>query len=197
LTIAKRLVQLHGGSIEAHSGGPGRGSEFVVRLPLALTPNATQADQRQPPALPAGRRLRVLVVDDNDDLVQMLKLAIEGMGHEVRKALDGRSAISAALSYRPDVVLLDLGLPIVSGIDVARELWRHGEMANMRLVALTRWGQEEDRRHTSEAGFDYHLTKPTDPEELERRPRRSVRSVATLRTCTGLSTSPRKPASRR
>jgi PAS domain S-box-containing protein len=168
LTIAKRLVQLHGGSIEAHSGGPGRGSEFVVRLPLALTPMATQTEQRQLSSLVAGMRLKVLMVDDNIDLVEMLKLAVEGMGHEVRTALDGQSAISTALSYRPDVVLLDLGLPIVSGLNVARELRRHREIADMRLVALTGWGQEVDRRQTSEAGFDNHLTKPTAPEELER-----------------------------
>jgi CheY-like chemotaxis protein len=168
LTIANRLVQLHGGSIAAHSGGPGRGSEFVVRLPLGLTPIATQTDPTQPSFRVAGIRLKVLVVDDNTDLVEMLKLAVEGMGHEVRTALDGQSAISTALAYRPDVVLLDLGLPIVSGLDVARELRRHGEIADMRLVALTGWGQEVDRRHTSEVGFDYHLTKPTAPEELER-----------------------------
>jgi PAS domain S-box-containing protein len=168
LTIAKRLVQLHGGSIEAHSGGPGRGSEFVVRLPLAQTPRATQTEQRQPSSLGAGIRLKVLVVDDNNDLVEMLKLAVEGMGHQVRTALEGQSAISTALAYRPDVVLLDLGLPIISGLDVARELRRHREIADMRLVALTGWGQEVDRRHTSEAGFDYHLTKPTAPEELEK-----------------------------
>jgi PAS domain S-box-containing protein len=168
LTIANRLVQLHGGSIEAHSGGPGRGSEFVVRLPLVLTPMPTQTEQREPSFRVAGIRLRVLVVDDNADLVEMLKLAVEGMGHEVRTALDGQSAISTALAYRPDVVLLDLGLPIVNGLDVARELRRHREIADMRLVALTGWGQEVDRRHTSEVGFDYHLTKPTAPEELER-----------------------------
>ena len=167
LTIAKRLIQLHGGSIEAHSSGPGRGSEFVVRLPLALTPNPTRVEHHQASSLPAGRRLKVLVVDDNNDLVQMLELTIAGMGHDVRKALDGRSAILAALSYRPDVVLLDLGLPIVSGLEVARELRRHREITNMRLVALTGWGQEDDRRHTSEVGFDHHLTKPTAPEELE------------------------------
>jgi CheY-like chemotaxis protein len=167
LTIAKRLVELHDGSIDAHSAGPGHGTEFVVRLPLALAPTGTHADSRPPASHQARRRLKVLVVDDNIDLVQMLDLAVQGMGHEVRTALDGRSAISAALSYRPDVVLLDLGLPVVSGLDVARELRRHPEGANMRLIALTGWGQEEDRRHTAEAGFDYHLTKPTDPDNLE------------------------------
>jgi PAS domain S-box-containing protein len=168
LTIAKRLVESHGGSIEPHSAGPGRGAEFVVRLPLAPTSQTTHVERRQSTSTMPVRRLKVLVVDDNDDFVQMVTLAIEGMGHEVRKALDGQTAISAALSYRPDVVLLDLGLPIVSGLDVACELRRHREMANVRLVAMTGWGQETDRRHTLEAGFDYHLTKPTEPDELER-----------------------------
>jgi PAS domain S-box-containing protein len=97
VAIAKRLVQLHDGSIEAHSAGAGRGSEFVVQLPLALTGSAAQTEPRQPLAVSAGRRLKVLVVDDNNDLVQMLEMTIERMGHEVRKALDGQSAISAAL----------------------------------------------------------------------------------------------------
>jgi PAS domain S-box-containing protein len=168
LTVAKRLVQLHGGSIEAHSGGTGRGTEFVVRLPLASAPDPARAEQREPSLFPPVRRLKVLVVDDNPDLVQMLALTVEGMGHEVRKALDGRTGLSAALSYRPDVVLLDLGLPIVSGLDVARELRQHESMAHTRLVALTGRGQEEDRQRTAQAGFDYHLIKPASPEELER-----------------------------
>ena len=98
----------------------------------------------------------------------MLGLVVSGLGHEVRKALDGRSAVSAALSYRPDVVLLNLGLPLMTGIEVARELRRHPETADTQLVALTGWGQMEDRRQTQEAGFDHHLTKPTDPKTLER-----------------------------
>ncbi len=167
LTIARRIVQLHGGSIAVHSNGRGRGTEFVVRLPLAAPPATSHAGRRPPASLPSGRRLKVLVVDDNSDLVAMLDWAIRGMGHEVRTALDGQSAISATLSYRPDVVLLDLGLPVISGLDVARELRRHPELAAMRLVALTGWGQADDHRHTTEAGFDHHLTKPTEPEELE------------------------------
>jgi CheY-like chemotaxis protein len=110
----------------------------------------------------------VLIVDDSADLVEMLGLVVEGFGHDVRKTLDGRSAIAVALAYRPDVVLLDLGLPVISGEDVARELRRHPEMAATRLVALTGWGQAEDRRRTKDAGFDDHLTKPTDPRELQR-----------------------------
>jgi PAS domain S-box-containing protein len=167
LTIAKRLVHLHGGSIEAYSAGPARGAEFVVRLPLASTPTDTRAEQDQETALPPFRPLKVLIVDDNYDLLQMLQLAVEGMGHDVRKALDGQSAIAAALSYRPDVILLDLGLPVVSGLEVARELRRRPEMTTTRLVALTGWGQEKERRTTTEAGFDLHLTKPTEPAELQ------------------------------
>jgi PAS domain S-box-containing protein len=168
LTIAKRLVQLHGGSIEAHSGGPGRGTEFVVRLPLASAADRSRAEQREPSLFPPARRLKVLVVDDNHDFVQMLELAIQDMGHDVRKALDGRTGIAAALSYRPDVVILDLGLPIVSGLEVARALREHRELAHTRLVALTGRGQDEDRQRTLAGGFDHHLTKPTSPEELGR-----------------------------
>jgi PAS domain S-box-containing protein len=167
LALAKRLVEMHGGTIEAHSAGAGQGAEFVVRLPLAVvTPK--EGEQQQPLPAAARKRLKVLVVDDNVDLVEMLGASITQMGHEVRKALDGRSAISAALSFRPDAVLLDLGLPVVNGLDVARDLRRRPEMANVRLVALTGWGQDEDRERTSAAGFDYHLTKPTEPETLER-----------------------------
>lgn len=165
LGLAKRLVELHGGTIEAHSAGPDHGAEFLVRVPLAQDPIARIGEH---PAVPANgaRRLKVLVVDDNADLVEMLATIVEWEGHEVRKALDGRSAIAAALAFRPDVILLDLGLPLVGGIDVARELRRQPELASMHLVALTGWGQLEDRIRTTEAGFDHHLTKPTDPETL-------------------------------
>jgi PAS domain S-box-containing protein len=166
LTLAKSLVEMHGGSIEAHSAGLGRGAEFIVRLPLATEPTAAQATDAPPP-LAGGRRLKVLVVDDNSDLVDMLQSAVEGMGHEVRKALDGRSAIAAALSYRPDVILLDLGLPDIGGMDVARDLRRAPEMAKVKLVALTGWGQEANRQDTSDAGFDCHVTKPSDLEVLK------------------------------
>jgi len=118
-------------------------------------------------ATTGGRRLKVLVVDDNADLVEMLAMVVEGLGHDVRKALDGQTAISAATAYRPDVVLLDLGLPVISGIDVARQLRQRPETAHVHLVALTGWGQAEDRTRTREAGFDHHLTKPTDPRALE------------------------------
>ncbi|MBP1636553.1 MAG: arcB 2, partial [Acidobacteria bacterium] len=167
LAFARRLVEMHGGTIEARSGGVGEGAEFVVRLPLA----PAEARHGRSPAAgdgagAAGTQLKVLVVDDNADAVQMLATVLEYAGHDVRKALDGRNAVSTALSYRPDVVLLDLGLPGMSGLDVARELRRHAETAGARLVAVTGWGQAEDRERTRAAGFDHHLTKPANPEEL-------------------------------
>ncbi len=169
LALSKQLVEMHGGSIEAQSAGIGHGAEFVVRLPVAKD---AKVDEAPPPtsgiAPPTGRRLKVLIVDDNADLVEMLAAGVSALGHDVRKALDGRSALSAAISYRPDVVLLDLGLPVMGGIEVARQLRRRPETATARLVALTGWGQAEDRRQTEEAGFDRHLTKPTDPKTLER-----------------------------
>ena len=165
LSLVKRLVEMHGGSVEVHSAGVGQGAEFVVRLPIADEVQASEVRQATP-APGSGRRLKVLVVDDNADLVDMLAALVTNLGHDVRKAMDGRTALSAATVYRPDVVLLDLGLPVMNGLEVARELRRSPNGAGLRLVALTGWGQPEDRRQTGEAGFDEHLTKPTDPKTL-------------------------------
>jgi CheY-like chemotaxis protein len=165
LALVRRLVELHGGTVEAHSGGVGKGSEFVVRLPLAREAHPPTTDTVARSS--SGRRLRVLVVDDNADLVTMLATFVESLGHDVRKAFDGSSALSAAVSYRPDVVLLDLGLPGMTGLEVARELRRRPETATTHIVALTGWGQADDVRRTEAAGFNAHLTKPTDPDALE------------------------------
>jgi DNA-binding response OmpR family regulator len=137
---------------------PGRPIASEVRLPESEREGLPQRED-----VP----LKVLIVDDNADLAEMLAMVVEGAGHAVRKAQDGRSAISAALSYSPQVVFLDLGLPDISGLDIARELRRHPETASARLVALTGWGQAEDRRLTQEAGFDHHMTKPTEPQSLK------------------------------
>ncbi len=164
LALSRRLVELHGGTIEARSEGAGRGAEFVVRLPLAdviAAPALRPAPPRQDHGL-----LKVLIVDDNEDLVEMLSAIVTDLGHDVRKALDGGSALDAALSYHPDLVLLDLGLPVLSGIEVARELRSHPETARVCLVAITGWGAPEDRARTRDAGFNHHLTKPVDPEQL-------------------------------
>jgi PAS domain S-box-containing protein len=167
LTLAKQLVEMHGGTIEAHSAGENRGAEFVVHLPVAVA--AGRTDERRTPN-PCGQaaRLRVLIVDDNVDLVDMLATVVEADGHQVRKAFDGRSAISAALEYQPHLILLDVGMPDMNGMEVAKELRRHAELAGTRIVALTGWGQAEDRRRTVEAGFDDHLTKPADPPRIRR-----------------------------
>jgi CheY-like chemotaxis protein len=111
--------------------------------------------------------VKVLVVDDNVDLVEMLSMVIEAAGHYVRKAFDGRSGISAALEYQPDLILLDVGMPDLKGTEVAKELRRHRELAGARIVALTGWGQPDDRQRTAAAGFDDHLTKPADPGQIQ------------------------------
>ena len=167
LGLVKRLVEMHGGRIEAQSAGIGQGAEFTVRLPLASEIEQEPVGGTDTPPLGTGR-LKVLVVDDNADLVEMLAFVVESFGHDVQKASDGASALSAAAFFRPDVVLLDLGLPDMAGVEVARELRRRAETATSHLVALTGWGTDEDRRQTQSAGFDRHLTKPADPETLRR-----------------------------
>lgn len=168
LALVKRLVEMHGGTIQARSGGAGHGAEFTVRLPLADESDLTRSTNASTVVPLSGRTFKVLIVDDNADLVELLGNAVSTLGHDVRKAFDGSSALSAAQSYRPDVVLLDLGLPVMDGIEVARRLRQMPETAEARLVAVTGWGQEEDRRQTREVGFDAHLTKPADPAILER-----------------------------
>ncbi len=161
LTLAKTLVHLHGGTIEAFSHGPGTGCEFLVRLPLAeavrvrARPNAAKDEAR-----PQLRR--VLVVDDNQDAADSLGMLLQFLGAEVMVVHDGPSALAAMKSFAPAVVLLDLGMPGMSGLEVARRMREDPDMRGMTLVALTGWGQREDRRRTAEAGFDHHLVKPAD-----------------------------------
>lgn len=166
LTLVQSLVQMHGGTVEAFSEGLGKGSEFVVRLP-ALT-DMTDLPEEEPPAPQEQemRRRRILVVDDNVDAAMSLAIILEMAGHEVHTAHDGLDAVDAAGEFRPDVVLLDIGLPGLSGLDVARRIRQEAWGAEVSLVALTGWGQEEDRRNTQEAGFDAHLVKPVEHSDL-------------------------------
>jgi two-component system CheB/CheR fusion protein len=168
LTLVKRLTEMHGGRVEVRSDGPGRGSEFIVRLPvLEWTPVPAEGrgdDAARPPAPPR----RVLVVDDNVDAAESLLMLLRVRGHEVRVAYDGSAAIDAARRFRPEVVLLDIGLPGISGYEVARRLRREPGLEGTVLVALTGYGQEKDRQQSQEAGFDAHLTKPADPAALEK-----------------------------
>ncbi|HEX8200363.1 MAG TPA: PAS domain S-box protein, partial [Isosphaeraceae bacterium] len=171
LGLVRTLVQMHGGTIAAHSRGPGQGSEFVLRLPVPAEPapdgeHPAQVTSRNP-FTGAPPRRRVLVVDDNVDAATSLaKLLARLMGQEVRVAHDGPDALGLAGEFRPEVVLLDIGMPGMDGYEVARRLRGRPECERALLVALTGWGQEEDRRRSHAAGFDLHLVKPVDPELL-------------------------------
>ena len=168
LTLVKRLVELHGGTIEAKSEGTGLGSEFIVTLPVVELPE-TRLPAGLPaamaPPVPATRR-RILVVDDNEDSVGSLCELLTLMGHECVAARDGEEALRVAEPFRPDTVLLDLGMPRMSGYEVCRALRTHSWGARMVIVALTGWGQNEDRARTRAAGFDGHFVKPLDPVAL-------------------------------
>lgn len=166
LSLVRRLVELHGGSVEAHSDGPGRGSRFVVRLPLVAA--SARATPVTPPEAAAGDEgLRVLVADDNSDAAQSLALLLEVMGHEVRTAADGAEAVAVAAEFAPNVVLLDIGMPRMDGYEACRRIRRLPGGDHIVLAALTGWGQAEDRRRSREAGFDHHLVKPVEPGALE------------------------------
>jgi PAS domain S-box-containing protein len=168
LTLAKNLTQMHGGSIEAHSAGLGKGCELIVRLPLMQPRNGCmdRVDAEQPYEAPASGH-RLLVVDDNQDAARSLAMLLRLRGHEVRIAHDGAAALEIAPSYLPKVVFLDIGMPGMDGYEVARRLREHRGLESVVLAALTGWGQQEDRRRTTEAGFDYHLVKPADAKTLD------------------------------
>jgi PAS domain S-box-containing protein len=165
LALVKGLAELHAGGAEAFSEGPGRGAEFRVWLPLAEEP-APVAPTAGRPQVSAERR-RILVVEDSKDAAESLRVLLELLGHEVRVAYTGPQGVEAAKEWRPDIVLCDIGLPGLDGYGVARALRLNPTTARARLLALTGYGQEEDRRRSREAGFDHHLVKPADPEELQ------------------------------
>lgn len=164
LTLVKNLVEMHGGAVEVHSAGIGQGSEFVLRLPiLAETTEPVAPTVSVPPTVTARR---ILVVDDNRDSAQSLAMLLELSGHQTQTAHDGLQAVEVAESFRPDVVLLDIGLPKLNGYEVARKIRSEPWGSDIVLVALTGWGQEEDRRRSAEAGFDSHMVKPVDLKAL-------------------------------
>jgi two-component system, sensor histidine kinase len=169
LTLVRRIVELHGGSVEAKSEGRGQGSEFLVRLPLpssrisAADSEDLEANVR---ALPKVGR-QILVVDDNADAAEGLSDFLRALGHSVRTARDGASAIEEASRLRPEIVILDIGLPDMDGHEVARRLRAQASLRPSVLVALTGYGQESDRQLSREAGFDHHLVKPVDLRKLE------------------------------
>ena len=165
LTLVKTLAEMHGGTVEATSPGVGQGSEFVVRLPIIV--DAPTPAAAPPLPLPAATPLRILVVDDNRDSADMLALLLKFSGHETHTAHDGMAAVEEADRLDPDVIVLDIGLPRLNGYEAARRIReRKGENGRPLLVALTGWGQDEDRDRSKEAGFDAHLVKPVDEAAL-------------------------------
>jgi signal transduction histidine kinase len=167
LTIVKRLAELHGGSVAASSPGPGRGARFVVRIPLAAgAPESRPEPARAPVA--SRRRCRVVVVEDNADIRDTLRTLLNLWGHEVAMAGDGRSGVERVVRERPDVALIDIGLPGMNGYDVARAIRRSIPSGGIRLIAVTGYGQPSDREAALRAGFDTHLLKPISPEVLQR-----------------------------
>ncbi len=166
LCLVQRLVELHGGTVTAHSV-QGQGSEFVVRLPSMLAWVAPTGPLVAAPAGPRKKQCRVLVVDDNVDAAQTLGMLLEFSGYEVRMAHDGLSAVEAALAWRPDAALLDIGLPGLSGYGVAQRIRLDATLEGMVLIALTGYSQESDRQASRDAGFDHHLAKPANFDVLE------------------------------
>jgi CheY-like chemotaxis protein/nitrogen-specific signal transduction histidine kinase len=167
LTLVKRLVEMHGGTVQAHSDGPGHGSEFILRLPLLRT----EAPAPVPPrgkARGPGRSRRVLVVDDSQDAANTLARLLRRLGHKVDVAYEGPSAYEAGVALTPDLVLLDIGLPGMDGYEVARRLRAEPALDGVRLVALTGYGSEADRQRSTDAGFDAHLVKPVEFDALRR-----------------------------
>jgi CheY-like chemotaxis protein/two-component sensor histidine kinase len=168
LTLVRNLIEMHGGTVQATSDGLGKGSEFTVLLP-ALPAELRDVEVQKQPKQHAtnGAGLRVLVVDDNLDSAETLALLLTFAGHDVRTAHEGETALQEAGSFHPQVVVLDIGLPKMNGYEVARRLRQQPEMSKACLIALTGYGQDEDRQRSKEAGFDHHLVKPVDPDKLQ------------------------------
>jgi CheY-like chemotaxis protein len=163
LALARRLVELHDGTIDARSDGIGKGATFIIRLPVS---NVERKQAAHPDIRRAVARCRVLVAEDIPDAAEMMRLMIEAMGHDVRVAADGVQAVEIAEAFQPEIALLDVGMPRMDGYEAARRI-RATLGGQIVLVALTGWGQEQDRQRAYAAGFDYHVTKPAEPDALE------------------------------
>ncbi|HET8947305.1 MAG TPA: ATP-binding protein [Candidatus Polarisedimenticolia bacterium] len=185
LSLSRRLIELHGGRLEAHSDGPGKGSEFVVRLPVGPSPAPRPADRaswaegaggrdttfrdRDPAHFhaPGEAKSRVLVVDDNRDFADTLSRMLRSLGHAVRVEYDGLAGLAAARTFRPDIAFLDIGMPGLNGYDLARRLRAFPSTSGIVLIAVTGWGKTDDRERSRDAGFDEHVVKPLEIERLQ------------------------------
>ena len=168
LAVVRRILELHGGSIEAHSAGLGTGSEFIVRLPIFLANLSASPTAHTNATLPAAATRRVLVVDDNADSAQSIALLARSWGHDVATARNGTDAIAVAKSFRPNTALVDIGLPGLDGYELARRLREELDHQGLHLIAMTGYGRAEDRQAAHSAGFDVHMVKPADIDELQR-----------------------------
>jgi len=165
LTLVKRLVEMHGGRVEARSDGLGNGSEFIVRLPVvveASIPQESRGEEEKPPK----SSLRILIVDDNRDGADSLGMMLRIMGNDTRTAYDGQEGVDVAGEFRPEVVLFDIGMPKLNGYEACRRIREQPWGKCIVLIAVTGWGQDDDRRRSHEAGFDHHMIKPVDPKAL-------------------------------
>jgi PAS domain S-box-containing protein len=178
LTLVRRLVEIHGGSVRAFSEGRGRGSEFVVRLPVLLEAPPPRPANGVSGAKDAKPSRRILIVDDNKDSAESLAMLMRLLGHDVHTAHDGEAGLHAAAQFDPDIVLLDIGLPRLDGLEVARRLRGDLGLRDALLIAMTGYGQDEDRRRSQGAGFDAHLVKPVDFNELQALLERGVAATA-------------------
>jgi CheY-like chemotaxis protein len=163
LSLARRIVEMHGGSIAAASEGADRGSEFTVKLPMVLARSGSHVDETADKRV---YRRRVLIVDDNRDAADSLAMLLASLGADVQVAHDGAAALRICADWRPEVVFLDLGMPGMDGFEVVRRLRAEPALQGTRVVALTGWSQDEDKRRTSAEGFDGHLVKPVDLSQL-------------------------------
>jgi len=168
LALVRRIVELHGGIVQARSEGLGKGSEFIVHLPFTVGKPPTPLEARPPEPETYDNRFRVLVVDDNKDAADSLQLLLEAIGQDVITVYDGRAALDAVEKFHPDIVMLDLGMPMMSGYDVAEGIRTLSGIRQPILAAVTGWGQETDRVRTRSAGFEYHLVKPVELDALRR-----------------------------
>jgi CheY-like chemotaxis protein len=169
LTLVDRLVALHGGTVRAQSDGPGKGSQFTVRIPARSqqTPRRPASDPGADNALPIAHR-RILVIDDNLDAANALRYLLENDGHEVKVAVDGSAGLAVARQFKPDFLLLDIGLPNLNGYEIARRMRQDETLRHVTIIAITGYGQSNDRARALAAGFDHHMTKPVEFHTLQK-----------------------------